>query len=117
MAQQLLVDLYGCDPDALNDAERVASVARDIVHRVGSSIVEELVHQFDPIGVTYIAVITTSHISIHTWPEFGYVALDVFSCAEDVPEAIVMAAVRAFGASERRVRSAERTVGRTPNAL
>ena len=104
MAQQLLVDLYGCDPALLDDPARVSAVARSVVRDIGAEVVDELVHEIEPVGVTYVAIITTSHVSIHTWPEFGYAALDVFSCSDGVPVG------RSFGATSSCVKSVTREV-------
>jgi len=83
MASQLMVDLYGCDGETLNSLERLREIARQAIQDIHSEIVEECVHEFEPYGITYIAVITTSHFSIHTWPENDYAAVDIFSCDED----------------------------------
>ena len=108
MAMQLIVDLYDCQPDRLDDAERVRQTAHEGVDAIGAEIVEECLHRFEPIGVSYIAVITTSHFSIHTWPEYGYAAVDVFSCTEEVPEQLASALQAAFGAKRTKVRRIER---------
>lgn len=108
LAEQLIVDLYGCDPVLLNDPDAVASAARTAVHAVGAEIVEECIHRFEPIGISYIAVITTSHFSIHTWPEYGYAAVDVFSCSAGVPHETAQALGDAFHASEQRIRRIKR---------
>ncbi|MFN3346384.1 MAG: adenosylmethionine decarboxylase, partial [Candidatus Bipolaricaulaceae bacterium] len=58
------------------------------VQRAGDTLIDVHVHTFNPHGVSGVAVIAESHISLHTWPEHGYVALDVFTCGEKVvPEA------------------------------
>lgn len=111
MAQQLLVDLYGCDPALLDDPASVSAVARSVVCDIGAEVVDELVHEFEPVGVTYVAIITTSHVSIHTWPELGYAALDVFSCSDGVPAAIADAVSRSFGATSNCIKSVIREVG------
>ena len=98
MAGQLFVDLYDCDECLLDDMEKIRQIAREMVAELGAEIVEECTHKFQPIGVTYIAVITTSHFSIHTWPEYGYAAIDVFSCEEEVPQKLADSLQRAFGA-------------------
>lgn len=87
MAKQLIADLYGCG-DILNDSVRITEAAHEAIEYVGAQIVEECVHEFSPIGVTYFAVISTSHFSVHTWPEYGYAAIDIFSCSDDVIEGI-----------------------------
>ena len=80
MASQLLVDLYECDVEIIDNMEKIKNLSHKVIKEIGSEIVEECFHKFSPIGITYIAVITTSHFSIHTWPEYKYVAVDVFSC-------------------------------------
>lgn len=96
MADQLFVDLYECDECLLDDLDRIKSIAHDMVAELGAEIVEECMHKFEPIGVTYIAVITTSHFSIHTWPEYKYAAVDVFSCDEELPEKLADKLQKAF---------------------
>lgn len=98
LAMQLIADLYGCDPSVLDDPERIRAIAHRAVDALGAQIVEECMHRFEPIGVSYIAVITTSHFSVHTWPENGYAAVDVFSCAQDVPAKLSDGLAAAFGA-------------------
>ena len=113
MASQLLADLYGCDEKILDSEEKIRDLARYVVDKIGSEIVEECVHKFEYIGVTYFAVITTSHFSVHTWPEYGYAAVDVFSCGEEVTDKISDLLKEAFGATEIRVEKCERKIGRS----
>lgn len=110
VALQLIVDLYGCDAKLLDDMNHVQSAARDAVHSIGAQIVEECMHKFTPIGISYIAVISASHFSIHTWPEFRYAAVDVFSCSDDVPRAVADALRTAFHAETCRIQSVERNL-------
>ncbi|MBQ8011002.1 MAG: adenosylmethionine decarboxylase [Oscillospiraceae bacterium] len=110
VALQLIVDLYGCDAALLNDMELVKNAAREAVHSIGAEIVEECMHQFTPIGISYIAVISASHFSIHTWPEYGYAAVDVFSCSDDVPETVADALQKAFHSERQVIRAVERSL-------
>ncbi|MCR5214212.1 MAG: adenosylmethionine decarboxylase [Eubacterium sp.] len=114
MASQLFVDLYGCDEKIINSENEIKSIARKVVSEIGADIVEECVHSFEPVGITYFAVITTSHFSVHTWPEYGYAAVDVFSCGEAVADKIGELLRELFKASDIKVRRCERIVGRTP---
>ncbi|MBS6194438.1 MAG: adenosylmethionine decarboxylase [Clostridiales bacterium] len=111
MASQLFVDLYGCDREIIDNLEKIRKIAHEAIDRLGAGIVEECSHRFSPVGITYIAVITTSHFSVHTWPEFGYAAVDVFSCDENVPEAMAESLAEAFRAKKVKVRSFERVIG------
>ena len=78
---QLLVDAYGCSADLNDDGflldllERAAEAAR-------SRVVDSLVHRYPREGVTVILILAETHLSLHTWPELGYAAVDVFICGE-----------------------------------
>lgn len=109
MAKQLIVDLYGCK-DVIDDPDAIREIAHKAIRYVGADIVEECVHEFEPIGVTYFAVITTSHFSIHTWPEYGYAAVDIFSCKDTVLEGISDMLKELFEAGKVRLRVIERNI-------
>lgn len=109
MAVQLIADLYGCN-DTIDDIEAIKQSAHKAIEYVGANIVEECIHKFEPIGVTYFAVISTSHFSIHTWPEYGYAAIDIFSCSDQVVDGISEKLKELFGASRIELRSIEREI-------
>ena len=79
---QLLLELYHCDRDLLNDLSYVRSTLTQAAQAVGATIIGESFHKFSPHGVTGVLAIAESHICIHTWPEYGYAAVDVFTCGE-----------------------------------
>lgn len=110
MAVQLIADLYECS-QMIDDVEAVKKAAHMAIEFVGAQIVEECVHEFEPIGVTYFAVISTSHFSIHTWPEYGYAAIDIFSCKDEVVEGISEMLRKLFEADRIELRSIERIIG------
>lgn len=109
MAVQLIADLYGCT-DKINDMAAIKEAAHSAIEYVGANIVEECIHKFEPIGVTYFAVISTSHFSIHTWPEYGYAAIDIFSCKDEVVDGIAEKLQELFGATKIELRSVEREI-------
>lgn len=111
MAQEILIDAYGCDATVLDDAKKVQEVATQIVDKMESKVVEQRVHHFAPQGVTYVAILSTSHLAIHTWPESGYAAVDVFSCSRAYPPQIKESICRALGASRCCMRCIERDTG------
>lgn len=86
MAKQLLIDFYQCDDNSLNNLELLKTIARRIVLKLDTKIVEESWHFFQPVGLTYIAIISKSHLSFHTWPEKKTIALDIFSCDDSLPQ-------------------------------
>ena len=110
MASQIMVDLYECDDKIIDDLDKIKEISHSMINDINSEIVEECFHKFQPIGITYIAVITTSHFSIHTWPEYGYVAVDIFSCEEELPQSIADKLKVAFGAKKIIIRHFERDV-------
>ncbi len=114
MAKQLVADLYGCG-SIIDDEIRIKAAAREAVAYVGADIVEECVHKFEPIGVTYFAVITTSHFSVHTWPEYGYAAIDIFSCSDQVVDGIKDKLKELFEAKEIVLRTVERHIAPQSN--
>ena len=86
------------------------SAAAELKLPDGAEIVEECIHEFEPIGVTYFAVITTSHFSVHTWPEYGYAAVDIFSCTDTVLEGISEMLQELFEAKEVKTQLVERDI-------
>lgn len=110
MASQLVIDLYGCDCEVIDNMEKIKKIAHSAIEAIHAEIVEECSHRFLPIGITYIAVITTSHFSIHTWPEYGYAAVDIFSCDESVPQAICDFLKNALKAKKAQIRQFERDI-------
>lgn len=110
MAGELMVDLYGCDTGIIDNLPKIQEIAHQIIKEIHAEIVEECFHKFEPIGITYIAVITTSHFSIHTWPEHGYAAVDIFSCDEKVPDLIAEKLKLSLGAEKFVVHKFERDI-------
>ncbi|MCK4659501.1 MAG: adenosylmethionine decarboxylase [Phycisphaerae bacterium] len=78
-----ILELYGCPADLLNDALFVRETIEEASQQSLSTILKLTSHQFYPQGVTAIALLAESHLSIHTWPEHGYAAVDIFTCGED----------------------------------
>ena len=84
--RHLLVEYTGCDYDVLNDLKRIESLMNEAATAADASIVASVFQPFVPQGVTGVVVIEESHLSIHTWPEHGYAAVDFFTCGDCVPE-------------------------------
>ena len=95
----LLIDLYGCDADIIGDAVPTEKALIDSANRCGATIIEYHFHQFAPQGVSGMILIAESHLSVHTWPENGYVAVDIFTCGESMrPEVAIEVLEAAFKA-------------------
>ncbi|HEY3295936.1 MAG TPA: adenosylmethionine decarboxylase [bacterium] len=84
LGRQIVVEYYGCNHDVLNDVAFIKRSMRDAAIVSGATIVQEAFHLFNPHGVSGVVVIAESHLAIHTWPEYGYAAVDLFTCGEDV---------------------------------
>ena len=84
LGRQIVVEYYGCNPDILNDVAFIKRSMRNAALEAGATIVQEAFHLFNPHGVSGVIVIAESHLTIHTWPEYGYAAVDLFTCGDDV---------------------------------
>ena len=98
LGTHVLLELRDCDPYRLDD---LAYIRRELLRAaaaVGAQVVGESFHQFTPQGVTGILSIAESHISIHTWPELGYAAADIFTCGEQtMPDRAADVIIAALG--------------------
>ncbi len=95
----LIIDLLGAE--RLDEMEHIEATLRDCVDAAKATLLHIHLHHFTPNGgVTGVAVLAESHISIHTWPECGYAALDVFMCGEAEPHRTVEILRRAFRAGK-----------------
>jgi S-adenosylmethionine decarboxylase len=92
----LIVDLHGAT--GLNDIDLIETTLRRCVDAAGATLLHIHLHHFSPNGVSGVAVLAESHISIHTWPDAGYAALDVFMCGQALPDACIPVLREAFKA-------------------
>jgi S-adenosylmethionine decarboxylase len=99
----LIVDVYG--GERLDDIDHIEATLRRCVVASGATLLHIHLHRFEPNGVSGVVVLAESHISIHTWPDAGYAALDVFMCGSADPDACVPVLREAFNA--RRVAVSE----------
>jgi S-adenosylmethionine decarboxylase proenzyme len=84
LGRHLLCEYHGCDRALLNDAEAIRTALVAAVTKSGATPLHEVVHAFSPHGVTGVIVIAESHFAIHTWPEYGFAAVDLFTCGDQV---------------------------------
>ena len=82
LGHHALLDVYGCDAETLNDLSRLKRIFLDTANALKCTIVDEVFHRFSPQGVSGVVVIAESHLSIHTWPERGYAAIDLYTCGD-----------------------------------
>ena len=108
-SKHLLLELYGCDEEKLNDEPFLRcslNKAAKIAKATGLNLIS---NKFEPQGVTAIALLAESHISIHTWPESNYSAVDIFTCGRNMlPELASQYLIEALQAEEHLMRVIER---------
>lgn len=98
----LIIDLY--DAEGLDDMDRMENAMRRCVEEAGATLLHFHLHHFQPNGgISGVAVLAESHISVHSWPEKGYAAFDVFMCGEAKPELCVNILREAFSAKRTAV--------------
>jgi S-adenosylmethionine decarboxylase len=94
-----IVEGSGCTADVISRVEQVEQIMVRAAEVANVQVWAISFHRFSPTGVSGVVVISESHLSVHTWPELGYVALDIFTCGDQAkPEAAVQHALKAFGA-------------------
>ena len=82
LGRHILIELYDCNTDTLKSVEKVRRSMVDAAKVAGCHVVKEVFHEFSPHGVSGVVVVSESHLAIHTWPEHGYAAVDIFTCGE-----------------------------------
>lgn len=82
LGKHLLIELYDCNSELLDNLEWVKATLVEGAKRARATIVDVVFHEFNPFGVSGVVVIAESHLAIHTWPEYRYAAVDIFSCGE-----------------------------------
>ncbi len=112
LSKHLLVDLYGCPADLLNDVTGLETVMIEAAQRAGATVINSMFHHFSPFGVSGVVVIQESHLTIHTWPEQGFAAVDLFTCGTQTkPQRALTHLKRALQSTRIEVRQFRRGQG------
>ncbi len=110
LGRHVIIELWGCN-NSINDAGQVRTAMIDAVNAASATLLSLNVHTFSPHGVTGVAVLSESHLSVHSWPEYGYVAADVFTCGDTTePRAAADVLRRAFGSTRCDVKELRRGI-------
>ena len=108
-SKHLLLELYGCEYDKLNDESFLRCTLNKAAKLAKASVLHLISNKFEPQGVTAIALLAESHISIHTWPESNYSAVDIFTCGQNMsPELASQYLIEVLKAKEHSLRIIER---------
>ena len=106
VGKHCILELYDCDHSKLDDEAFLRTTITTAAKRAGATLLNLITHRFDPQGVTGLALLAESHISIHTWPENGYAAVDVFTCGDHtMPESACEHLRTELGARKHALRS------------
>lgn len=84
LGRHIIAEFYDCDKNILDDVEAIENHMKEAAYETGATIVNSSFHRFLPYGVSGVVVISESHLTIHTWPEYSYAAVDLFTCGDDV---------------------------------
>lgn len=87
LAQHLLVEYWQCDAAVLDDPDKLVGLLQRAAVAAGTTVIHSHCHRFSPQGVSAVVVIQESHLSIHTWPEQAYAAVDFYTCGKGSPHA------------------------------
>src|SRR5215471_4063915 len=111
LGRHLLLEMFDCDLDAINSLEAVKGALIEAAKRAQATIVDVVFHEFNPFGISGVVVIAESHLAIHTWPEYRYAAVDVFSCGDVLqPQTAADYLVEQLGASRASVVELQRGI-------
>ena len=80
--RHLILDLYGCSPEILDNYSELRGFLETALGLAKANILRIIGEKFEPQGVTLLALLSESHASIHTWPELGYAAIDLYTCGD-----------------------------------
>ena len=108
-SKHLLLELYRCDYEKLNDESFLRCSLNRASKLANATVLNLISNKFEPQGVTAIALLAESHISIHTWPESNYSAVDIFTCVQNmIPELASQYLIEALKAEEHILRVIQR---------
>lgn len=109
----LLVELWDADRGKLDSVTEAREILQEAARQARVTVLHSAFHRFNPVGVSGVVVIAESHISIHTWPEAGYAAADIFTCGDEaMPEVAAQYLAQAFEAEQVEITRVTRGVQR-----
>jgi S-adenosylmethionine decarboxylase len=108
MGKHLLLEVYDIKYELLNDGIGIQEVMECGIKRAGMTILNIFQHCFVPQGVTIVIALAESHVSCHTWPEEGAIAIDVYTCGEGNPKIIALELLKYFDSNNFRLKEIDR---------
>jgi len=111
LGKHLLLELKDCDKEVIDDLGFLRDTLQAAASEAKATVLGESFHQFSPHGVSGVVIIAESHLFIHTWPECGYAAVDIFTCGDSVqPEKAAQKLIRELGAKSHTVLEIQRGI-------
>ncbi len=108
MGKHLLLEVYDVDFEAINDVESLQNTMIKGINRAKMTILNTFSHCFVPQGCTIVIALAESHVSCHTWPENGCLAIDVYTCGEGNPKLIALELLKYLNSDNYRIRELNR---------
>lgn len=101
LGKHLILEMWGCCKDKIDNVDVVKDILVKATEVTRATLVDVVCHRFSPYGVTGVAILAESHVSVHTWPEYGYAAVDIFICGNTInPQNAASFITQAFLAKE-----------------
>jgi len=90
LGDHLIVEFYGCNKEVINNEVLIENILIKAAKVAKATIIDYKFHKFSPHGVSGAIIIAESHFTIHTWPEYGYCAVDIFTCGDLINSSIAL---------------------------
>ena len=111
LGRHLLLELKDCNREVLNDLSLLEDMLPAAASEAGATVLGKSFHKFNPHGVSGVVIIAESHLFIHTWPECGYAAVDIFTCGDTVqPERAAQKVISELGAKNHSILEIQRGI-------
>ncbi len=94
LIRHVILEATECPFDTLNNLELIETLLSEIADIIRTEIFKQISHQFHPQGITAMVIVGASHLSVHTWPEYGFATIDLVVCTDDFETKDVMALVK-----------------------
>jgi S-adenosylmethionine decarboxylase len=82
LGRHVLAEYFDCDKELLNDPKRLEEFMQEAATKANATVISSSFRTFEPFGVSGVIIVAESHLAIHTWPEYGFAAVDFFTCGD-----------------------------------
>jgi len=96
LGRQILVEFYDCDQSKINDVSYIENSLIQATKASKATIISHNFHKFSPYGISGVVVIAESHVTIHTWPEYNYAAVDIFTCGDTIDPWVIQEELKEY---------------------